>query len=60
MTEKGFDRDAPPGLTRIISLVDAIAAKLEVGEARGPELDELKQDTVPDRVLEEMTRAPAG
>ena len=41
-------------LTRLISLVDAIAARLDVGEARGPELEELKHDVAPERVLQEM------
>jgi uncharacterized membrane protein len=44
-------------LTRLISLVDAIAEKLEVGDARGAELDELKQDVAPERVLEQMDRS---
>jgi uncharacterized membrane protein len=44
-------------LTRLISLVDAIAEKLEVGEARGAELEELKQDVAPERVLEQMDRS---
>jgi uncharacterized membrane protein len=43
-------------LTRLISLVDAIAERLEVVEARGPELNELKQDVAPERVLEERDR----
>ncbi|MBW3630325.1 MAG: DUF1003 domain-containing protein [Gemmatimonadetes bacterium] len=44
-------------LTRLISLVDAIAEKLDVGDARGEELNELKQDVAPERVLEEMDRS---
>ena len=44
-------------LTRLISLVDAMAEKMEVGKARGSELDELKQDVAPERVLEAMDRS---
>jgi uncharacterized membrane protein len=43
-------------VTRIIKLVDAIADRLGVEEARDPELDELEKDVAPEEVLNELER----
>jgi uncharacterized membrane protein len=41
-------------ITRILKLVSAMAAKLEVQEAQDPELDELERDVAPEAVLDEL------
>jgi uncharacterized membrane protein len=41
-------------VTRLITLVKAIAVKLEVEEAQNPELPELQQDVRPERVLDAL------
>ena len=43
-------------ITRILTLVDAIADRLGVEAGQDPELDELKDDVKPDAVLHEMER----
>lgn len=44
-------------VTRIIELLTAIGTKLGVAESMNPELDELRQDVRPEKVLENMDRA---
>jgi uncharacterized membrane protein len=44
-------------VTRLVKLVTAIAARLEIEEAHDPELDELKQDVKPERVLDSLESA---
>jgi uncharacterized membrane protein len=41
-------------ITRLITLVTAIAERLELDAARNPELAELSQDVAPERVMEKM------
>jgi uncharacterized membrane protein len=41
-------------ITRILKLVSAMAAKLEVREAQDPELNELERDVAPEAVLDEL------
>jgi uncharacterized membrane protein len=41
-------------ITRLISLVQAVARRLDVTEAEDPELAELARDVAPERVLEEI------
>ena len=41
-------------LTRVLTLVDAIADRLGIEIARNPELDELKRDVIPEEVVKEM------
>lgn len=41
-------------ITRLITLVTAIAAKMDIAEARHPELLELAKDVVPEAVLQTM------
>jgi len=41
-------------VTRLISLVTAMAQKMGIEEAEDPELAELAQDVAPERVLDEM------
>ncbi len=41
-------------VTRLITLVSAIAQKMGIEEALDPELPELEQDVAPERVLDEM------
>lgn len=41
-------------ITRLISLMKAIAAKVGVDEAADPELDELERDVAPEVVLQEL------
>jgi uncharacterized membrane protein len=41
-------------ITRLITLVRAIANRMEIEESHDPELSELAQDIAPERVLEEM------
>jgi uncharacterized membrane protein len=43
-------------ITRLMTLVTAIARKLEVAEAEMPEIPELEQDVQPERVLDELER----
>ncbi|HEV7869049.1 MAG TPA: DUF1003 domain-containing protein [Chthoniobacteraceae bacterium] len=42
-------------VTRLIHLVTAIAHKLNIDEARNPELDELKRDVAPEKVLDSIS-----
>ena len=41
-------------VTRLITLVSAIAKKLGLEEANHPEIDELSKDVHPEKVLETM------
>lgn len=41
-------------ITRLISLVTAIAERLELDAAQNPELSELSQDVAPEKVMEKM------
>jgi uncharacterized membrane protein len=41
-------------ITRLITLVAAIAERLELDAAQNPELAELSQDVAPEKVMEEM------
>ena len=41
-------------ITRLITLVQAVARRLDVDEAEDPELAELARDVAPERVLEEI------
>lgn len=41
-------------ITRLITLVTAIADRMGIEESRDPELSELAQDVAPERVLDEM------
>jgi uncharacterized membrane protein len=41
-------------ITRLITLVTAIAARLELDAAQNPELAELSQDVAPEKVMEKM------
>ena len=41
-------------ITRLLKLVSAMSAKLDVHEAHDPELDELEQDVAPEAVLDEL------
>ena len=41
-------------ITRLISLVKAIADRLEVERAADPELNELERDVAPEAVLQEL------
>ena len=41
-------------VTRVLALVDAIADHLGLDVSKDPELDDLKQDTVPEALVEEM------
>jgi uncharacterized membrane protein len=38
-------------ITRLITLVKSIAQKLEIEEARNPEINELSQDVIPDKLM---------
>ena len=44
-------------VTRLIRLVDAVARRMGVEEAREPGLGELKRDVAPDEVLDRLERA---
>lgn len=41
-------------VTRVLTLCTAIAEQLQVVAAQDPELDELKQDVAPERVIDEL------
>ena len=41
-------------ITRILTLVDAMADRMGIDEARDPEIAELAQDVAPEVVLKEM------
>lgn len=41
-------------ITRLITLVTAIGKKLEIEEAHDPEIDELTQDVMPEKVMDTM------
>ncbi|MGE5521905.1 MAG: DUF1003 domain-containing protein [Candidatus Dadabacteria bacterium] len=41
-------------ITRLITLVSEIAKKLEIEEADDPELEELKKDVLPEKVMDTM------
>jgi uncharacterized membrane protein len=43
-------------VTRLIGLVSAIAERMNIDEARDPALRELKQDVVPEKVLDTIER----
>lgn len=47
-------------VTRLITLVRAIAEKIEVEESRNPELSELSQDIRPEKVLDRLEQGGAG
>ncbi len=47
-------------ITRLISLLQAIAVKLEVTEANDPELAELRRDVAPEAVLDELDEDQPG
>jgi len=44
-------------VTRLIQLVSAIAQRLEIKEAQNPELEELKRDVAPEKVLDTIDHA---
>lgn len=44
-------------VTRLIHLVTAIAARLDIKEAQNPELEELKRDVAPEKVLDTIHQA---
>ena len=44
-------------ITRLIQLVSAIGERLDIKEASNPELDELKENVHPERVLDKIERA---
>jgi uncharacterized membrane protein len=46
-------------LTRVLTLVDAIADHLGIEVAKDPELDELKRDVVPEAVVKELQQRKA-
>jgi uncharacterized membrane protein len=41
-------------ITRLITLVKSIAQKLEIEEARNPEINELSQDVIPDKLMDTL------
>jgi uncharacterized membrane protein len=43
-------------VTRLLTLVKAIGAKLDVGEVSDPELNELERDVAPETVLDELAQ----
>jgi uncharacterized membrane protein len=45
---------AEHGVTRLISLVSEMAKRMGIEEAHAPELDELKQNVKPERVLDQI------
>src|SRR5688500_1603142 len=47
-------------VTRLISLVTQIAARLGIEEARDPRLGELAQDVAPERVLDQIEASERG
>jgi uncharacterized membrane protein len=47
-------------VTRLITLVSAIAKKMEIQEAEHPDLEELKQDVYPEEVLNTMEKHQRG
>lgn len=47
-------------VTRLIHLVSAMAERMGVQEATSPELEELKQDIRPEKVLDRIEEAAAG
>lgn len=47
-------------VTRLIHLVSAMAERMGVQEATSPELEELKQDVRPEKVLDRIEEAAAG
>src|SRR5688572_20041751 len=47
-------------ITRVLTLVDAIANHLGLDESRDPEVDELKETVTPGQVLDEMERKNGG
>jgi uncharacterized membrane protein len=44
-------------VTRLVQLVSAMAKKMDIAEAHDPELDELKRDVAPEKVLDTLDRA---
>lgn len=47
-------------ITRLVTLVKAIANKMEIDEAQQPELDELAQDIKPEAVMDTMDKHKEG
>lgn len=47
-------------VTRLLSLVTAIAERIGLEEARNPELKELAKDVAPEQVLDRMSEAEGG
>lgn len=47
-------------VTRLIRMVDLIAQRLGIGEAGGPDVQELKKDVAPELVLDEIKRRGDG
>lgn len=47
-------------VTKLLSLVSAIAEKMGIEEADNPELAELEQDVAPEKVLDEIENTRAG
>lgn len=47
-------------ITRVVTLVAAIAERMGIPESQDPELNELKQDVAPEVVLEEIERTEAS
>src|SRR3712207_4151098 len=62
MADKRADLDlqisllAEHEITRLITLVTAIAARMGIEESRHPELAELSQDIAPDKVMDQIER----
>lgn len=46
-------------VTRLITLVAAMAAKMEIDEARDPELDQLEMNVAPEKVMDRIEEAEA-
>ena len=47
-------------VTRLITLVEAIAEKLDIEASKDPELPELQEDVAPERVLDVMEHTGAA
>lgn len=45
-------------ITRLLHLVTAVANRLEIADAQDPRLEELKRDISPEKVADELKRAP--
>lgn len=44
-------------ITKIVQLVSAIAERMDIEEARNPDLGELKKDVVPEKVLDTLEKS---